>query len=418
MGKYAIKCGTLIDGTGADPLNDAVVLIEGTEIAEVGWAGEVEVPQGFELVDAGGMTVMPGMIDCHVHMGECVAPGLENVPYNRLLTRLTSPPTLMALRAYSRGLRYLAAGFTSVRNMGDISAWDVSLKKAIEEGTVHGPRMMTSAGVVGMTAGHGDLFTPPNLPRPPDATADGVPEVIKATRERIRAGADFIKICTTGGVGSALDKPTWRNFTPEEVKAIADEAHALERKVAAHAQGKVGIINALEAGIDTIEHGVYMDEECIETMIKRGTILVPTFAVVWYIVFEGEKRGMPPWRIQKAKEVYQIHVENARRAYEAGVKIAMGTDASDYTPHGKNALELELMCKNLGMSPTEAIVATTKTAAEAIDLSDKVGTIEPGKLADLIVVDGNPLKDIRVLQDINRIKLVLKNGEIENDRRA
>ncbi|MFQ6074607.1 MAG: amidohydrolase family protein [Candidatus Bathyarchaeia archaeon] len=405
--------GRLIDGTGKPPVEKSIVVVEGPKITGVGEGGSVQIPTDAKVIDASGKTVMPGLIDCHVHLA-----GLStDEKINFQLWNLKTPPAMKLLHAVVNAQRALDSGTTTLRNMARDEN-EVSLRDAFDKGVMVGPRIVTTAGGVGMTASHGDMFTPPIIPRKPGATADGPDECRKAVRERVRWGADFIKISTTGGVMSEGDESWWRNFTPAEIGAITDEAHALGRKVASHAQGTEGIKNAVRGGVDTIEHGCYLDDEAIQMMIDSGTILVPTLAIVYEIINRGEELGVPEYGMRKARLLFEAHVESVKNAYRKGAKIATGTDTSGrIVRFGNHAVELELLCK-CGMSPMEAIVAATKTASEALGRQDKFGTLEAGKLADLIVVDGNPLEEIRVLQDKNRVRMVVKNGEIVVNRAA
>lgn len=405
--------GRLIDGTGRTPIEKSAVLIEGPKIVGVGKRGSIQIPPDAKVIDVSGKTVMPGLIDCHVHLA-----GIStDEKINMQLWNLKTPPALKLLHAVVNAQKALDSGITTLRNMARDEN-EVSLRDAFDQGVMVGPRIVTTAGGVGMTASHGDMFTPPIIPRRPGDTADGPDECRKAVRERVRWGADFIKISTTGGVMSEGDESWWRNYSLSEIEAITDEAHALGRKVAAHAQGTEGIKNAIRGGIDTIEHGCYLDGEAIQMMVDRGTILVPTLAIVYEIVTRGEELGIPEYGMRKAKLVFEAHVESVKNAYKGGVRIATGTDTSGRVVRfGNHAVELELLCK-CGMSPMEAIVAATKTASEALGRQDKYGTLETGKLADMLVVDGNPLKDVRVLQDKDRVGMVMKNGEVVVNRAA
>jgi imidazolonepropionase-like amidohydrolase len=242
--------------------------------------------------------------------------------------------------------------------------------------------------------------------------ADGVEGVRKAVRERFRAGSDFIKIFATGDVYSRGTGPDIRRFTLEEIKTIVDEAHAVSKKVAAHAEGTAGIKNAANGGVDTIEHGVYLDDEACQLMKRNNVILVPTLAVMRNIVAEGIEAGMLPEAVSKGQEAAKAHQASVSKAHEAGVKIAMGSDTfMGVFSHGQNARELQALVE-AGLTPMEAIVASTKTGAETLGLQGQIGTLEPGKIADIIIVDGDPLQDIRILQDPKKIRLVMKAGEI------
>lgn len=408
---FAFVGGQLIDGTGNPPIEKAVVVVDGAKIIGVGERGSVTVPKKAKVINVSGMTVMPGLIDAHVHLASIAT----NEVVNFQLWGLKTPPAMKLLHAVVNAKNALDSGTTTLRNMARDEN-EISLRDAFDKGLMVGPRIVTTAGGVNMTASHGDLFTPPIIPRKPGAMADGPDECRKAVRERVRWSADFIKISTTGGVMSQGDESWWRNYTLAEIEAITDEAHALGRKVAAHAQGTEGIKNAVKGGVDTIEHGCYLDDEAIKMMVEKGTVLVPTLAIVYEIVNHGDELGVPEYGMRKAKIVFKRHVESVKKAYEKGVIIATGTDTSGrIVRFGHHAVELDLLC-GCGMSPMESIVAATKTASEALDRHDKFGTLEVDKLADLIVVDGNPLDDVKVLQNKNKIRMIVKNGDIVVNR--
>jgi imidazolonepropionase-like amidohydrolase len=316
----------------------------------------------------------------------------------------------------------LDAGITSVRDAGGA---DIGLKQAVETGIVPGPRMQISIVMLSTTGGHGDewmrsgdsyhLFPP--YPGFPEAVCDGVEGVRKKVREVLRSGAEVVKIASTGGVLSATDHPEYTQFSPEELAVIVQEA-AFHRgvKVMAHAQGAEGVKNALRAGIHSIEHGIFLDDEAVELMLQRGAFLVPTLLAPLAVLEVGEQGGMPEYGVVKAREVVEIHSDSISRAFKAGVKISMGTDAG-VMPHGTNLRELGLMC-NIGMTPMQAIVATTKIAAECLGWQDRLGTVEPGKLADIVVARTNPLADIRSLENNDNIVVVMKDGRLVKDLRS
>jgi len=405
--------GTLIDGTGKKTLSDSAVLIEDSRIKSIGKKDDIDVPDGTEIIDVSGKTIMPGLIDAHVHLGTESLGRQINPAYWNMVT----PTTLKVLHALRNAQLTLEAGFTSVRNVVlEQDPWDVSMKKAIELGIVKGPRIVASGGLVSMTAGHLDLFIPGSVPRREDRTADGIDQVRRAVRERIRAGADFIKICTSGGVVSLGDRPDWRNHTLEEVKTICDEAHALKRRVMAHAEGSIGVKNAIEGNVDTLEHGYFIDEEDCKAMKSKNIILVPTLGISRNIVEKGEEVGVTQEGVEKLRRFEDYHLESVKRAHRYGVKIALGTDAlATIFSHGNNAFELECLV-DVGLSPMEAIVAGTQNSAEAIGLRDEVGTIEEGKLADLLIIEGNPLRDVRIFQDKENIRMVIMDGETVENR--
>jgi imidazolonepropionase-like amidohydrolase len=296
--------------------------------------------------------------------------------------------------------RTLDAGITTVRDAGGT---DLGVKQSIEQGLIAGPRMQISISVLGITGGHTDGWTAsgtaidlfPVYPGNPSGICDGVEEVRKKVREVLRAGAEVLKVCSTGGVLSPTDHPEFTQFSEEELRVIVEEGHFRRGvRVMAHAQGAEGIKNAVRAGIHSIEHGIYLDNEAIDLILEHGTFVVPTLLAPVAVVEIGESTGaMPEYGLRKAREVIETHGESIAKAYEAGVKIAMGTDAG-VMPHGTNLRELGLMTQ-IGMSPMEVLVATTKTAAECLGWENNIGTLEAGKYADVIISKTNPLQNIR-----------------------
>jgi imidazolonepropionase-like amidohydrolase len=302
----------------------------------------------------------------------------------------------------------LDAGFTTIRNVGASGFTDVALRDAINAGDVPGPRMLVSGPALSITGGHCDNNLLPFESHVQSAgVADGVEAVQHKTREIIKYGADLIKICATGGVLSHGDNPQASQYTLEEMKAIVTDAHRLGRKVAAHAHGAEGIRWASEAGVDSIEHGSYIDDAAIAVMKKNGTYLVPTLYLADWFLANAEKIGTPAELIAKGREVMPAARKNVARAFAAGVKVGFGTDAAVY-PHGLNAHEFAVMVK-LGLTPLQAIQAATINDADLLGWSDKIGTIEAGKWADIVAVDGDPLADVTSLE---RVKFVMKGGEV------
>ncbi|MCC2248484.1 amidohydrolase family protein [Virgibacillus sp. AGTR] len=411
MSKIIIENGSVIDGTGKEPLKNSIVVIEDQKITYVG-KQEGYAKSGEEaVIDAQGGTILPGLIDSHVHM---------MMEFSPIADRLATPFSFMYYQAAKYLKTTLHAGITSVR---DALGTDLGVKKAIEEGLISGPRLQLSINALTITGGHGDGYTvsgnvvdllPSNYPGMPSGKCDGVEEVRKKTREMLRAGAEVIKVHATGGVLSATDHPEFTQFSLNELKAIVKEGRFRKNvKVMAHAQGAEGIKNAVKAGIHSIEHGIFLDDEAIEMMLENGTFLVPTLLAPVAVLETAKETGMPDTAVQKSKEVIEQHKASIAKAHQAGVKIAMGTDAG-VMKHGTNLRELGLMV-DVGMSPMEAIVASTKTAAECLGWEEKVGTIETGKLADVIVVKGNPLEDIYSLATNETVQVVIKNGEIEKN---
>jgi len=410
-----LRNGTLIDGNGGTPLPNAGLLIEDDKLRAVGPSANLAAPAGAAVteIDAQGGYILPGFIDTHVHLM------LQGV---NLINDMMAPFSLRFYNSVHYMRNTIEAGVTSVRDAGGA---DAGTKQAVESGLVLGPRMQISVQILSITGGHGDGWMPsgtvfdlvPAYPGMPYPIADGVDGVRLKVREVLRAGAEIVKICSTGGVLSPTDHPEFTQFSPEELDVIVREA-AYRRgvKVMAHAQGLEGIKNAVLAGVHSIEHGIYLDDEVIELMLKRGTFLVPTLLAPLAVLEAGEAGGMPDYGVRKARETIEAHSESISKAHKAGVKIAMGTDAG-VMPHGTNLRELGLMV-NIGMTPMQAIVATTKTAAECLGWQDRVGTLEPGKLADVVIAKTNPLQDIRSLENLDNIAVVMKGGQVVKDRRT
>lgn len=407
----AIIGGLLIDGIGEEPIEDSILIIEDKKITEVGPRDEHSVPDTASTIDATGKTVMPGLIDAHVHFN-----GSRN---HTFAERILPTPGLRLLRAAEDAYDALQAGFTTMRCMHGAQALD--LKKGIEEGTIRGPRIRAAGHALSQTFGHGDphYFDIEYAKMLEPTIADGVDECIKAARWTLRKGSDFLKVSVSGGVMSQKDPPKATQYTVEELKAISQEAKNALTYCAAHAHGVQGILNALEANFKTIEHGTFADDECREQMLRKDAILLPTFSISHQIINYGQDYGVVPWAIEKGKLAHKESLGNYRKAYEAGVKIAMGTDFSTapLLKIGNNAMELKLMEKNIGMTPMEVIIAATKTAAEACAVDKITGTLEPGKMADIVVVEKNPLDDLSILENKEAIRMVMKEGVMEADRR-
>jgi imidazolonepropionase-like amidohydrolase len=398
--------GRLIDGTGAEPVIDAVIIIDGGKIDQVGPADQVKVPATTKMVDVAGKTILPGLIDAHIHLF-----GISSL---NQMTWVIDEPHVRTIRAAMDAWRCLDAGFTTVRDAGGMLA--IYVKRAIEEGTIAGPRIVASGMVISQTAGHGDMhFVPVEWNRRAQITriADGVPEVRKAAREQLREGADMLKIFTTGGVMSEKDKPTTCQYSMDEIRAFVEEAKNAGVRTGTHAQGTQGIKNAVLAGVDNVDHGVYLDDEVIALMVERGTTLVPTMSVLEAIVRHGRSDGVLEASVRKAESVQSAHIVSLKRALAAGVICGLGTDylSDPRSPMGANADELVNYVNKVGLSPMEALVCATRNNAMVLGLEDEIGTLEAGKQADLIVVDGDPLADIAVLRDREKIVEVYKGGE-------
>ena len=409
MTSMAITGATLIDGTGSEPRRDATILIRDGKLERVDGPAP-GITGAARTIDVAGKTVMPGLIDGHVHLrspavGERVA---------NYLWQATAFIEEQTLHCAGNARVALDAGVTTVRDMAG-GRPEVATKHAIDDGVLTGARVIAS-GFVGMTAGHGDMFCPAGIHARYWPPADGVDECRKLVRRYARDGLDLIKICTSGGVLSTGDKNEWRNYTLDETLAIVDEAHALGMKVAVHAHTRAGILQALHAGVDTLEHGSSLDEELIELMLASGALLCPTLAITDFILNQGEAAGIAAESLEKAHRLKAHSLEGHRAAYAAGVPIFMGTDSSAAFRFGNHAHELTLMHALIGLTPMEAIVAATRTAAVALGIDDETGTLAPGKRADLLIVDGDPLDDVRVLEDARNILGVFQGGELKVDR--
>jgi imidazolonepropionase-like amidohydrolase len=403
--------GTLIDGTGAPPLRDAVVLVNEGRIEAVGSRATRSWPQQAEMIDIAGMTLLPGLIDCHDHLAS------HNYGFAHRWG-LDEPQSTRHVRTATVLQQTLATGYTAVREAAGL---DVGFKQAIEQGLIQGPRLMLSVNIISPIGGIGDRVSPsghtccvPADPTLPEGVANGIEGVRTVVRTMVRAGADVIKCATTGGASSRPGHgPKDPAFTLDEMKALVEEAHTLGRRVMCHALGGPGLRTAIEAGVDSIEHGCYLDEdpELISRMADKGIFFVPTFTVY---VFHRDVS--PPHVRARGRDLQPHHIESLQRALAAGIKVVAGTDAGGHMHH-INARELQYLIE-AGMSPMQALQAATGWAAECLGLEREIGTIQPGKLADLVVVDGDPLQDITLLQDLQRITLVFKEGQLCVDRRA
>ncbi len=407
----AIVGGTLIDGMGGDPVRSAVVLVENGKVIAAGSEKSVTIPANAKRLDASGRTILPGFIDCHVH-GTYRARDMRQ--------HLLNTPTYNVLRSLEIFRETLACGITTARDMGGA---DAGFRAAIEEGYIDGPRLLISLGMISQTGGHGDYWVPAGMRIQkrmwlPNTVADGVEEIRRVVRELLMRGADFIKICATGGITSVTDSWDEPQFTIAEIRTAVEEAAAKRRRVAVHAEGVDGIRNAVAAGIHTLEHGWFLDEESADKMIKSGTWWVPTLALVPLSVkrrsedksWAGHQMGQEDVKDSEIYRLMQDQIPVWKDAVRRGVKVAMGTDQSHRLLVGENMVELEFMVNWLGMSPMDVIVASTSRAAECIERPD-LGALTPGKIADILVVDGNPLDDIRVLQSRERIHMVMKAGK-------
>jgi imidazolonepropionase-like amidohydrolase len=398
--RTVIRAGRVLDvRTGAMRANQAIV-IDGDKITQIIPSADAPASGVDVTIDLPDATLLPGLIDAHTHLTF----ELGSLGY----AGLGISTAREALRGARNARVTLEAGFTTVRNLGAKDYADIALRDAINDGDVVGPRIIASGPALGITGGHCDEnLLPPVFHREGDGVADGVEAVQHKVREVIKYGADVIKICATGGVLSKGDDPNASQYTLEEMKAIVADAHRLGRKVAAHAHGAEGVRWASEAGVDSIEHGHFMDDAAIATMKKNGTYLVPTLFLTEYMQQHLENSGVPEFSKRKMREVAAAAPLNVKKAFAAGVKVAFGTDAAVY-PHGLNAGEFHVYVK-LGMTPLAAIQTATINASDLLGTKFLVGSLEPGKFADVIAVDGDPTKDVTILE---HVKFVMKGGAV------
>lgn len=407
----AITGAILIDGNGGAPLTDAVVLIEGSDIVNVGDAQSVPIPDSAEVIEAQGMTLMPGLIDTHDH--------LASFSYE-IASRwgITEPRSTRHLRIASVLRQTLETGYTTVRDAGGL---DAGFGMAVDEGLVPGPRLLAALGFITPTGGMGDRVSPLGY-RPPEGEDSGLPwgvadgpDAMRAkVREMVGAGATVIKTATTGGASSAAGLgPRDVLFERAELEALVDEAHKRDRRVMCHALGGKGLRMAIEVGVDSIEHGTYLDEDpqLLEMMAEKGICFTPTFGVYTFHLTRGTPHGRA-----RTLALREHHVRSLQMALEYGVTVTAGTDEGGWE-HGNNAHELSCLVE-AGMTPMQAIVAATSDAAACVGLGREIGSVEPGKKADIILVAGNPLEDVTMLERGNAVQYVMKDGVTHSDSRS
>ena len=405
-GTVVLKAAQIIDGTGAPPIKDGAIMIVDDKISMVGPLAAMSFPAGTPVIDLGDATLMPGFIDAHTHIVGRVL-GDPDGQY----AAVRDYQSFGAILAVGNAERTLMAGFTTIRNVGASNFDDIALRKAINEGWVSGPRMMAAAHSIGITGGHCD----DNAYRPglsdgdyKTGIADGPEQVRAAVRYQVKYGADVIKTCATGGVLSEGDAVGATQYTYEELKAMVDEAHKLERKVAAHAHGTEGIKIATRAGVSSIEHGSFLDVEGAKMMAERGTFMVPTLMAGEQVEKLAKNGVIKGFRAEKALAAAAAMRNGLKIAVANRVLIALGTDAG-VIPHGTNAREFILMVEWGGMRPMDAIIAGTLNGAKLLGWDKTIGSLAPGKLADIVAVSGDPLKDIHRVENV---VFVMKNGAI------
>ena len=415
-----VRCGRLFDGTGREAAA-ATLVLSGGRVEQVLPPGVVHDRGDADLViDGSRHTVMPGLMDLHVHLHlqhGVLDPRQPHPDFGMLV----STAQLLTVWVARNARLMLEAGFTTARDMAGYrhprNLEALAVRDGVALALIPGPRLFV-AGWAGQTAGHGDMGLPRTWPRDPELLADSPWDFRRLVRLLVRDGVDLIKTSTSGGAGGHGEALWWRNHTDEELQALVDEAHSSGHRVACHAHTADGIKRALRAGVDTIEHGVYLDEEGIELLLRHDATLVPTLLIrSEHAVGPHRRAGSPPEVIEKFEALARAGAASLYPAYQAGVRIALGTDTGrTLREHfGRNAYELELMV-DVGMTPMDALLAATRNAAVALGEGERLGTLEAGKTADLLLVDGDPLRDVRVLGDPARVHLVMKDGRVEVNR--
>ena len=383
----ALTGARLIDCVQENVIENAIIIIDDDTIHSCGAANNINLSDEIDTIDFSGKTIIPGLIDAHTHI--CFEPAADTL---NILVEESDAKT--ALKAGKHCKQTLEAGFTTIRDVGGKNYIDLDVRNAINNGDIPGPRILSSGKSLTMTGGHG---------WPIGEEVDGISELKWGARKQIKNGVDLIKLMATGGVLTEGVEPGSPQLTVEEMEAAIKEANKADRKTAAHAQGNTGIKNAIKAGIDSIEHGVFLDQEAIEMMVENDVYLVPTLTAIYWMAEKGVEAGIPDYAVRKSKTILKSHIESFKQALKYGVKIAMGTDAgSPFNYHGENSLELVFMVK-YGMTEMDAIKSATIVAAELLGLVGKIGTVETGKKADLVVLDKNPLENIENIKSVHQV---------------
>jgi imidazolonepropionase-like amidohydrolase len=411
-----LEGGRIINPAEDEVIARGRVVIEGRKIRDIGSESEVEVPGDSRVIDVEGCTIMPGLIDAHLHFT-----GFRSGDY--IKEALLTPFSVFVARVIRDLEAVLDAGYTTVCDAGSVIA--LHLREAVKEGTIKAPRILAAGYPISQTFGHGDLhFLPLQLVDPRESPlkfpfqsllCDGEDECRKAARYVLREGADFIKIFVTGGVASQRDKPEYPQLTRKEIAAVVEEAKRAGKFVHAHAESSEGYINAVEEGVEVLAHGMELNDDAINISLEKDITLVPTLTIVDIILKFGASASLPEWVLKKTEEIHEIHLKSVKSAYKAGVRIATGTDffigAKDVQLYGLNSMEIKLLSE-IGMKPMDVLKAATINAAKAAHLNNVTGSLKKGMCADLIVVNANPVEDPKVLLDRNAIRIVVKEGEV------
>ena len=406
--ELVIEGGRIYTVSDDKALENGVIWIEDDVIKAIGPSDQVQIPKNPDVkLQVSGKTVLPGFVDAHLHVGNSGHP-----KYKEQRIKDTAP--FVAILAGVNAGKNLDAGFTTLRDAGTIGYADVACKRAINEGLIPGPRMLVSGHMLLMTGPDGYLRPEVTFKR--SGIINSPDEARFAARHELKMGADVIKLIASGSiVAEEASEPGESQLTVEEMRAAIDVAHAMGKRAMAHSHGIESTKNAIGAGIDSIEHGTLLDQECIDLMLERDVYLVPTLAPTHILLKYGAESGIPQYMIDRTKMIIDQKIPILQNAAKQGVKIALGTDCGmPYFYHGQNALEFELLV-DAGLSPMDALRAGTMGGAECLDLLDQLGTLEPGKLASIVIVDGDPIEDIRILQDMDKIKLVMKEGTIHKN---